>query len=93
MHGRGDHLGPDLANRGSDTFTSKFIADPQAMIDAQHARADNLYATWSYVMPDFNLTSAQITDILAFLTYQDTARPAAAERACRPHGDTVHPVA
>lgn len=75
MHGRGDHLGPDLANRGSDTFTSKFIANPQAMIDGNSARADNLYATWGYVMPNFQLSTAEINDILAFLRYQDTAGP------------------
>ena len=31
-HGRGDHLGPDLKNRGADGFTSQFIADPAGMI-------------------------------------------------------------
>ncbi|MDQ1363919.1 MAG: nitrite reductase (NO-forming) / hydroxylamine reductase [Pseudomonadota bacterium] len=74
MHGRGDHLGPDLANRGADGFVSKFIADPAGMI-ATNPRAANLYQTWGYVMPDYNLTTAQINDIVSFLTYQDTAGP------------------
>lgn len=72
--GRGDHLGPDLANRGADGFTSKFIADPAGMI-ATNPRASRLFATWGYVMPDYNLTTAQINDILAFLSLQDTLGP------------------
>ena len=75
MHGRGDHLGPDLKNRGGDNFTRQFIADPQGMIDRNNARAVRLYATWGYVMPKFNLTSAQIEDILAFLRLQDSLGP------------------
>lgn len=74
-HGRGDHLGPDMANRGGDFFTRQFIADPQAMIDSNNGRANRLYATWGYVMPKFDLTAADIEDILAFLRYQDGAGP------------------
>ena len=74
-HGRGDHLGPDMANRGGDFFTRQFIADPQAMIDSNNGRATRLYATWGYVMPKMDLTAAEIDDILAFLRYQDGAGP------------------
>jgi nitrite reductase (NO-forming)/hydroxylamine reductase len=73
-HGRGDHLGPDLKNRGADGFTSQFIADPAGMV-VRSARGRNLLATWGYVMPDYNLTTAQINDILAFLTLQDSLGP------------------
>ena len=73
-HGRGDHLGPDLKNRGADGFTSQFIADPAGMV-VRSARGRNLLATWGYVMPDYNLTTAQINDILAFLSLQDTLGP------------------
>lgn len=73
-HGRGDHLGPDLKNRGADGFTSQFIADPAGMV-VRSARGRSLLATWGYVMPDYNLTTAQINDILAFLTLQDSLGP------------------
>lgn len=73
-HGRGDHLGPDLKNRGTDSFASKFIANPADMI-ATNPRASRLFTTWGYVMPNFNLTTAQINDILAFLTLQDSLGP------------------
>ena len=73
-HGRGDHLGPDLKNRGADGFTSQFIADPAGMV-VRSTRGRNLLATWGYVMPDYNLTSAQISDILAFLNLQDSLGP------------------
>ena len=73
-HGRGDHLGPDLKNRGADGFTSQFIADPAGMV-VRSTRGRNLLATWGYVMPDYNLTTAQINDILAFLSLQDTLGP------------------
>lgn len=74
MIGRGDHLAPDLANRGPDQFVRRMISDPAGTV-AGTARGQTLYATWGYQMPDFGLDAAQIDSLLAFLNRQDSLGP------------------
>lgn len=69
--GRGPHLGPDLANRHMmDSWVRRFLTNP-AEATANTGYGQMLLAEWGYVMPNFNLTSAQIDNLLAFFKKQD----------------------
>ncbi len=74
--GRGDHLGPDLSTRAADGWVRRFLADP-AWATANTGYGRQLLAEWGYVMPNFNLSSQDIDNLLAFLTRQDTLGPLA----------------
>jgi nitrite reductase (NO-forming) / hydroxylamine reductase len=72
--GRGDHLGPDLTKRGSDTWVAKFLQDP-AWATANTGYGIRLLGEWGYVMPNFGLSSQDIDNLLAFFTRQDKLGP------------------
>ncbi len=73
--GRGPHLGPDLTTRGRDDgWVREFLADP-AWATANTGRGGWLLSEWGYVMPNFDLSSQDINNLLAFLTRQDTLGP------------------
>lgn len=73
-YGHGDHLGPDLLNTMKSGWTSNFLQDPAASL-ANTGYGQQLLAQWGYVMPNFNLTTQQIDNILAFFSRQDAIGP------------------
>ena len=64
--GYGDHLGPDLANRRPRKgWVRGFLNDP-ANATTNTAYGGVLLDQWGYVMPNFNLSSEDIDNVLAF---------------------------
>lgn len=69
--GGGRLVGPDLAGvteRRSQAWLNKFIPSSQAMVKSGDADAVAIFEQFSgMVMPDFPLTEAQITQLLAYI--------------------------
>lgn len=72
--GHGEHLAPDLSQRNADGWVSRFIDDPAGFV-GQTPYGQRLLDKWGYVMPDFELSAAEIESLLAFFTRQDGLGP------------------
>jgi len=72
--GHGDHLAPDLVKRNKDGWVRRFLNDPaEATANTPYGR--KLLAQWGYLMLDFELSSADIDNLLAFFKKQDALGP------------------
>lgn len=68
--GRGDLVGPDLANvttRRTESWISKFVISPQSVINSGDSTATALFKKYKVVMPDQQLSSNEIKSLLTYI--------------------------